>query len=149
MTLGLGAAWLAWLASGAGGASSSPAPGHAPRSPAAMEARLATPPDAGLPESGPIVEVAGDHTVVVLPLSGVPERVRHYALADPDGVAIDIWGAAPTFVEGRHQLDRGLVPSVTVRVGPARSHLRVFWSGGVPEYELARRDSVLELRIAH
>jgi hypothetical protein len=149
MALGVGAAWLAWAASGLGGATSSPETGHTPRTPAAMEALLAAPPDAGLPESGPIVDVAGDHTVVVLPLSGVPERVRHYALANPDGVAIDIWGAPPTFVEGHHQLDRGLVPSVTVRVGPARSHVRVFWSGGVPEYELDRRESVIELRIAH
>ncbi len=153
MALGVAAAALAWAV----GPSLSQNPGHAPHTP--VPAASAGPTENDEPEvdaspsdraeRGPLVDIAGDHTVVILPLSSGPERVHHYPLAEPDGVALEIWGAAPAFAEGHHPLDGGRVPSVTARVGPARSHIRVFWSGGVPKYELTRRDSALELRIAH
>lgn len=98
-------------------------------------------------DPAPSVTIESGHTVVTLPLSRVPEDLEHYTLADPDGIVIDIQGATPAFSSGRHEFARDGVPAIATRSRDGSGHIRVFWSSGVPDYELELRDHVLTLRI--
>lgn len=73
----------------------------------------------------------GNKLVVKLPTKGKPQSVKHYLLANPDGVVVDAVGAAPSLRPGRYPIKDPRVNFVRVlHRGPAARFI-VYYSKGV------------------
>ena len=97
----------------------------------------------------PVVTVDGGRAVVTIPVKGSLEGAKHYRLASPEGVAINLPQGEAGVPVGNYALQKGGYRLVWVRKRPeGGAHLRVFFAGTKGECEVKLEKGLVRVILA-